>query len=198
MTPSPTSTSQGSVPPPITIDALHRDIAFANSYRLELIKLLMALSTALLAFTVTFRPDLKQVVCPQAMWVGWFGLALSMIGGMVHMHGWDRFYMTYRDFDHKYRAVPTPNDGNSRGKQKRKKINIWRQAGMVCQFIGFAIGVTGVAIFAAVNVDGKRQQEPSASTTAAMSAAASADAASTASAAAASVQSQSGAIVLKN
>lgn len=146
------------VPVP-TIDALHRDIAFANSYRMELIKLLMTLSAALLAFTVTFRPDLKQVLYPKAMWVGWFGLALSMIGGMVHMHGWDRFYMTYRDFDHKFRNSPPPNGGKAQGEKKREQINGWRRVGMCCQFLGFAVGVIGVAIFAAANVDGKRHDE---------------------------------------
>ena len=139
-----------------TIDALHRDIAFANSYRLELIKLLMTLSAALLAFTVTFRPDLASVLWSEAMWVGWAGLAVSMVGGMVHMHGWDRYYMTFRDYDHKYRNQPPPKDGRTLGKQRRREINVWRDIAMYCQFAGFAIGVLGVAWFAAVNVDGKR------------------------------------------
>lgn len=150
------------VPVP-TIDALHRDIAFANSYRLELIKLLMTLSAALLAFTVTFRPDLKQVLWSKAMWLGWFGLAVSMVGGMVHMYGWDRYYMTYRDYDHKHRDKSAPNDGRSVGKREREVINRWRRWAMCCQFGGFAIGVISVAVFAAANVDGKRPSEPASS-----------------------------------
>lgn len=140
-----------------TIDALHRDIAFANNYRLELIKLLMALCAALFAFTVTFRPDLAKVLWPEAMWIGWGGLAVSMVGGVMHLHGWDRFYMTYRDFDHKYRKLPGPIDGARLGNIRRKKINFWRDVGKYCQFAGFVLGVAGVAWFAAVNVDGKHQ-----------------------------------------
>jgi hypothetical protein len=154
-TPTPLSPAQ----PAPTIDALHRDIAFANSYRLELIKLLMTLSAALLAFTVTFRPELKQVLWPKAMWLGWFGLAISMFGGVIHMYGWDRYYMTYRDYDHKHRDIMPPIDGRNLGKRKRAEINRWRRLAMYCQFGGFVIGVAGVAVFAAVNVDGKRPNE---------------------------------------
>jgi hypothetical protein len=158
---APTPTSP--IPPIPTIDAIHRDVAFANSYRLELIRLLMTLSAALLAFTVTFRPDLKQVLWSQAMWLGWFGLAISMVGGMIHMYGWDRYYMTFRDYDHKHRDNSPPNDGRSLGKRERGKINRWRRWAMGCQFGGFAIGVASVAVFAAANVDGKRTEEPAGS-----------------------------------
>lgn len=138
------------------IEALHRDIAFANTYRLELIKLSMTLAGALLAFTVTFRPELQRVTWSGAMWVGWFGLALSMLGGMANMHGWDRYYMSYRDFDHKYRNTTPPTDSSALGKAKRSGITRWRRWAACAQFGGFALGVAGVALFAAMNLDGKQ------------------------------------------
>src|SRR5277367_6612538 len=82
-----------------SIDALQRDIALANQYRLELIKLLMTLSAGILAFTVSFRPSLRDVQNGWLMWAGWIGLGVSMVGGMIHMLGWDRFYVSYRDYD---------------------------------------------------------------------------------------------------
>ena len=125
-----------------TIDALHRDIALANQYRLELIKLLMTLCAAILAFTVSFRPSLRDVQSSWLMWAGWIGLGISMVGGMIHMHGWDRFYVSYRDYEHR----------DLSGECKRRQINRWRRAGMIAQFAGFAVGVLAVAIFAAANI----------------------------------------------
>lgn len=127
-----------------TIDAVHRDIALANQYRLELIKLIMTISAAVLAFTVSFRPSLRQVEYPWLMWMGWIGLGVSMVGGMLHMYGWDRFYVSYRDHDWKGQK--------ERGKQTRASINRWRRVGMFLQFAGFAIGVMAIAFFAAGNI----------------------------------------------
>jgi hypothetical protein len=127
-----------------TIEAVHRDIALANQYRLELIKLVMTISGAILAFTVSFRPSLRQVEYPWLMWMGWIGLAASMVGGMLHMHGWDRFYLSYRDYDWKGKKEC--------GRQQRAHINRWRKASMFLQFAGFAIGVMAIALFAAVNI----------------------------------------------
>src|SRR5262245_23457824 len=82
-----------------TIEAVNRDVEFALRFRLELIKHLLALATAVLAFTATFRPTLASPVAPWLMGIGWLALAASVAGGLVHMRGWDRFYMTYRDYD---------------------------------------------------------------------------------------------------
>ena len=145
-----------------TIESVHRDIGFANAYRMELLKHLMTISAALFAFTVTFRPTLDAVQCRWAMWIGWTGLAVSMIGGMVHMLGWDHYYKSYRDFDYGLREDPDTERGRREGRAKRNQINRWRRVAMVAQFVGFAIGVIGVGTFAAINIDNVHKQSSAA------------------------------------
>lgn len=142
-----------------TIEATHRDIGFANAYRMELVKYLLTVAAALFAFTVTFRPTLEPVEWRWAMWWGWGGLAVSMLGGVVHLLGWDHYYKSYRDFEYGLRDDPDPERGKCEGRAKRKKVNIWRRYGMGAQYAGFAVGVIGVGMFAAVNIDNVRRKD---------------------------------------
>jgi hypothetical protein len=139
-----------------TIDALHRDIALANQYRLELIKYLLAIAAALFAFTITFRPSLSHVDLACAMWLGWTGLGISMIGGMFHMLGWDHYYKSYRDYDWKHKGS---EEGKRAGKAARASINNWRRLAMVMQFGGFVLGVIAIGLFAGANIDNVRKPE---------------------------------------
>ena len=150
----------GSITNKPTIEALHRDVALANKYRLELIKYLLAIAAALFAFTVTFRPSLSRVDLAWAMWLGWVGLGISMIGGMFHMLGWDHYYKSYRDHDWKH---ADPEEGKRAGKVARATINRWRRLAMLMQFGGFVLGVVGVGLFAGVNIDNVRKVEDGAS-----------------------------------
>ena len=136
-----------------TIDALHRDLAFANGYRMELIRTLLAIAAALFAFTVTFGPTLKPVECKPAMWIGWLGLALSMFGGFVHLLGWDHYYKSYLDFDWRDRNKPDRVEAAKAARDARARINLWRRWGMGAQFAGFVVGVAGVGAFAGVNLE---------------------------------------------
>src|SRR5262249_44006355 len=136
-----------------TIDAIQRDVALANTYRLELIKYVLAIAAALFAFTVTFRPSLSRVDLPWAMWLGWIGLGVSMVGGMFHMLGWDHYYKSYRDHDWKH---ADSNEGKRTGKAVRQTINSWRRLAMLMQFGGFMLGVLGVGLFAGANIDNVR------------------------------------------
>ena len=140
-------------PTPQTIEAVHRDIALANSYRMELIRTLLAIAAALFAFTVTFGPTLKQIEWKSAMWFGWGGLAISMVGGMIHLLGWDHFYKSYLDVDWRRRLEANQEAVKKSGKSARKIINFWRRLGMFAQFGGFVIGVVGIGLFAGANLE---------------------------------------------
>ena len=144
-----------------TIEAIHFNISLANQYRLEMIKHLLAIAAALLAFTVTFRPTLVRVELPWVMWIAWFGLGISIVGGVFHMLGWDHFYKSYRDFDGKSPDPKDPKKGEREGDAARKRINLWRRFAMAAQFIGFIVGVASVAIFASLNIDNVRKLEES-------------------------------------
>lgn len=126
-----------------TIEAIHRDVEFENKYRLELLKQLLTLAAAILAFTVSFRPTLAHVDFGWLMWGGWVALGVSLGCGMLHMLLWSHFYLSYRDYD--WHGRP------SEGKSHRKYITGFRRFVMFFQFLGFAAGVLGIAIFAAVN-----------------------------------------------
>jgi hypothetical protein len=141
-----------------TIDAIHRDIALANTYRLEWQKTILTISAALFAFTVTFRPELAVVQKMWSMWTGWCGLAVCMFGGIVNMVGWEHFYKSYRDWDWTYRDSSPPDSGKVLGEKARRVINRWRTAGMVCQFAGFIVGVSAIGLFAASNLDSPKRK----------------------------------------
>jgi hypothetical protein len=131
---------------------LHANIGFANQYRIELIKTLLAIAAGVLAFTVPFRATLMLVARADLMWAGWIALGLSIVGGMFHMLGWEYFYKAYRDYEHK--------EGNvTKGKTARSWINAWRRVAMTFQYTGFVIGVGCIAAFAVVNFDHVRKAD---------------------------------------
>jgi ABC-type sugar transport system permease subunit len=139
-----------------SIEAIHRDIALANQYRIEMIRYLLVIAAALFAFTTSFRPLLAEVHFSHLMWIGWLSLGVSMLGGILQLHGWDHYYKSYRDYDHKFEAL---SEGKRLGREARKRMNRWRMMATILQFVGFVIGVACIGGFAAVNVDNARQVE---------------------------------------
>jgi len=137
-----------------SIEALQRDIEFANTYRLEKLKTMLAVTTALLAFTVSFRPKLSPVDLEWAMVTGWIGLSAALLTGIATMQAWEQFYISYRDYDWKGKSVE--------GKQYRKVATRWRRALFTCQCVGFLVGVSGIGLFAVVNVDHVQSQHEAA------------------------------------
>lgn len=125
---------------------IHTDVGFANEYRIELIKITMTLATALLAFTVTFRPTLIEPRSDWLIWIGWLALGSSTLGAMVNMYGWERIYISYRDL----------RRTADRGEGVREGITTWRRVGMFAQFFGFGVGVLCIAVFSALNLDNVR------------------------------------------
>ena len=126
------------------IEIVHKDIALGNSYRLELSKSLLALSTGLFAFTIAFPPAISVGTDITLLRVGWLCLAASMAGGLGNLYGWEKFYLTYRDYDFKGLS--------SAGKCVRRKITFLRRLARAAQFLGFLLGAFAIGWFTADNI----------------------------------------------
>lgn len=129
------------------LSSVQQDIGFANSYRLESIKLLIAVAAALFAFTVSFpvtnRVDATIVFGPLA-WISWASLGLSMLSGWLHLWMWELFYISYHDFDWTKKT-------QGAGDEYRKKITGRRRFLQFFQVVSFFIGVLAVGVFATLN-----------------------------------------------
>lgn len=139
------------------IESVHRDVGFALGFRIEGIKYSLAIATALLAFTVSFRPTLKAVQDEWMMLAAWLMLGLSIAGGLVNLHGWDRFFISYRDYDFASRKDVTKV---GRGKPERKRITRYRRLATAGQWVGLFAGVLLIAIFTWLNFNNAIQGTP--------------------------------------
>jgi hypothetical protein len=140
-------TSPATGPPQRTLEDIHRDVAFANSYRLELIKHTISLSAGVFVLTLTFIKDYianRTVLFTEMIPIGWAALVVSILGGLAHMATWDRYYISYRDWDFA--------GDKEKGKKARKLINICRWISMVLQFGGLAAGLVAMLVFYAMNL----------------------------------------------
>jgi hypothetical protein len=128
-----------------TLDDLHRDIAFANQYRLEFIKHTMSLAAAVFIFTLTFKQNIigtgRTYGVPFAF-ASWLAMIVSLMGGLGQLSGWDRYYMTWRDYEWR----------NQSGKAARRVITKWRRFALVMQIAFFITGLVLMAIFCALNM----------------------------------------------
>ena len=124
-----------------TIDVIHRDVDFANRYRLELNKTLLALAAALLAFTISFPPALTAIRDDWILGLSWAALAASLLGGLFNLYGWEKFYISYRDF----------SSDKTGGDAYRQRVTFWRRLSHGVQFVGFIVGVVALASFVIVN-----------------------------------------------
>ncbi len=130
--------------PPLTREDVRRDIAIANQFRMEFIKHQMSLATAVLVFTVSFiKEALPQGATTRLgvhyIGLGWLAMALSMVGGLAHMLSWERFYISYRDYDFHGKWQD--------GKAVRKGINALRICAAWVQTGGFVIGLFLITYF---------------------------------------------------
>lgn len=111
-----------------THEEVHRDIALGNTYRIELSKLLLALAAGLFAFSVAFQPATFSNVDISNLETGWYALAISMAGGMGNLYGWEKFYLSYRDYDLKGKK--------EEAKRYRSKVTFLRRIARFFQFAG--------------------------------------------------------------
>ena len=127
-----------------TLSDIHRDVEFAQAYRLEFIKHTMSIAAGVFIFTVTFRKDIIGGAVPQCKTLlvsGWVAMVVSLLGGLGHIVGWDRYFITYRDFAH----------DPAGGEAARKTINACRRVAMWIQLLSFAIGIILITLFCARN-----------------------------------------------
>jgi multisubunit Na+/H+ antiporter MnhB subunit len=136
---------------------LQADIDRAVEYRKEYYKYVLTIVTSLLAFTVSFQPQLSQ--SPELvgfMYLGWLGLGVTVLAGVwVHML-WSKFFVSFRDFDNRGKR--------DQGKSVRRDITARRRFLDKLMMVGLAVGVVGVVAFAATNL---RHVGPTAPTTSA-------------------------------
>lgn len=125
--------------------SLQNNLDRAVEYRREYYKYGIGIGTALLAFTVSFPPQLtRHPEVPWLLFVGWAGLGLAVLAGVrVHMV-WAKFFVSFRDYDNKgWRA---------QGLEVRDSLNSERRFLDVAQMAGLAIGVGCIVIFTAINM----------------------------------------------
>lgn len=130
------------------IDNVQQDIGFANAYRLESMKILIAIAAALFAFTVSFpvsRADGTALLCSNLAWISWVLLGLSMSFGWLNMTMWEWFYISYRDYDWVQKK-------KGAGNGHRKTVTLYRRWFLGCQLATFVLGVITVGTLAAVNI----------------------------------------------
>jgi hypothetical protein len=123
---------------------LQKNIDRSIDFRKEYYKYTLGIATALLAFTVSFPPNLTRTDCPVLIYVAWAGLGLAIIAGVLAHDLWSRFFITWRDHDN--RQDP---EG---GKRVRSRITWWRRKADTIQLLALAIGVACIVAFTAVNL----------------------------------------------
>lgn len=73
-----------------------------------------------------------------------------MAGGMGNLYGWEKFYLSYRDFDLKEKFAA--------GKKYRGRVTLWRRIARFLQFFGFLVGATLIGYFTSENIKARPDQ----------------------------------------
>ena len=124
---------------------LRDDVKLSVEYRKEYYKYVLTISTALLAFTISFQPTLR--VSPQYIWseiVGWVGLGVAVACGVrIHMV-WSTFFSATQ----KYLNKGLVEDA----RKVRTNCNKERRFLEVVLLVAFVMGVAGVIGFTAANL----------------------------------------------
>jgi hypothetical protein len=113
--------------------------------RREYYKYTVGIATALLAFTISFPPSLTAIESKWLINVAWTTLAVAIMCGVILHYVWSLFYISFRDFDNKYRR--------KEGKRRRRFLTYIRRTLEVAMPIALLAGVGGVAAFASANLE---------------------------------------------
>jgi uncharacterized membrane protein YcjF (UPF0283 family) len=132
------------------LEIIQNNIGIANDYRMELRKQLLTIATAIFAFTVSLFPQHQAAgsiqASPTLAWSGWTLLLVSIICGLSSLNCWERFYMSFRDYDNK--------GEEAQGVLVRKGLTFTRRVVDTVQIVTLAGGAVLVAIFAASRLGG--------------------------------------------
>jgi hypothetical protein len=108
-------------------------------------------------FTVTFVKDFVGNLGAAAHhWlvaVGWGAMVVSLLGGLGHLAGWDRYYISYR---RDYQFAAYGKGSCDEGRAARARITRLRRLAMAAQLVGFAVGLLAIATFSFLNLGGAR------------------------------------------
>lgn len=142
---------------PLDKDFLQKNIDRSVDFRKEYYKYSLGISTALLAFTVSFPPNLSTISCPLLIFIAWAGLGSAVVAGVLAHDLWSRFFITWRNYDNKRNS--------DRGENVRERITWWRRKADIVQLLGLAIGVACIVMFAGVNITNIAPKESKAAAT---------------------------------
>ena len=135
-----------------THDEIHKDISLGNNYRLESSKFLLAISSGILAFTVSFPPAIDPSTDVSILKYGWLALSVSIMGGIGNLYGWERFYLSYRDYDWK--------EEFKAGDRYRIIVNRVRRVFRLSQILGLIAGALSIGFFASANIQYSAKSDP--------------------------------------
>lgn len=127
------------------VETRHRDIQFGNAFRIEYIKTLLALSSAILTFSVTFMKDFVGEETSTASWKlallsGWLLLLVSAVAGVLNLRYWAWYFISWG------RSMTSNEE-----KEWREIISKKRKFTEQVQIYAFIIGMTMLVIFAIKN-----------------------------------------------
>jgi H+/gluconate symporter-like permease len=126
-------------------DFVQADIARAYDLRKEYYKYTIAISTALLAFTISFPPTLSTIAEAWLIKVAWLALGIAILCGVVVHYLWVWFFISFRDLDSR--------GHKDSGRLRRRCINWARRTVEIVQLLSILTGVLGVAAFAGANLE---------------------------------------------
>lgn len=127
------------------IETRHRDIQFGNTFRVEYIKTLLALSSAILTFTVTFLKDFVGGVTSVTSWKlallsGWLLLLVSTVAGVQNLRYWAWYFISWG----RSRTSDQENDWRDKVSKQRKFVE-------QVQIYAYIFGMTMLVVFAIKN-----------------------------------------------
>lgn len=128
------------------LETRHRDVDFGIRFRSEYIKILLALSTGVLAFSVTFSKDIVEKPVAEMdfkslLVLSWMLLLLSSVAGVLHLRYWAWFFNSWgRAHDPEFES------------EWRAKVNARRIIAEGIQVYGFFWGLALFVAFAVWNV----------------------------------------------